>query len=141
MTTLETPRSRKPELAGLRRWVPRLIFAAAALHMIGGAGANSSHWRGIVSDGLWNTVANNDDARMVTLWFMMSGVCLFGLGLLTRRTVMATNAMPAEAGWILLAIGIPVSLLEPVSGGWLLIAIGFLALAASRRKESAPVAG
>ena len=121
---------------GLHRRLPRLILAAALTHMAVGAVASASHWRGILSEGLWNTVANHDDARMTALWFMLGGVALFGLGLLVRRSVITTGTLPAETGWILLAFGVPVSLLEPVSGGWALLALGALALWATR--HSAP---
>lgn len=122
--------------SGLHRWFPRLMLATALAHMAVGAVASASHWRGILSEGLWNTVADHDDARMTALWFMLGGVALFGLGLLVRRSVIATGALPAETGWILLAFGVPVSLLEPVSGGWALLALGALALWATR--SSAP---
>ncbi|MBN6056544.1 hypothetical protein JYK22_31745, partial [Nonomuraea sp. RK-328] len=130
MTTSIRPR------AGLDRWVPRLTLAAAVVHMAVGAVASAPQWRGIVAGGLWNTVADDDHARMTALWFMMAGVALLGLGLLARRAVISTGALPAEAGWTLLALGVPISLLEPVSGGWSLIAIGALALAATRRGRS-----
>ncbi|WUH99983.1 DUF6463 family protein [Spirillospora sp. NBC_00431] len=122
---------------GLHRWIPRLIFAAATVHILVGVVASGSHWRGIFSDGLWNTVANDDDTRMMTLWFMLAGIAFVGLGLLTRRTVILTSRIPAETGWILLTLGIPMALLEPISGGWAMIAIGVLALALSRRDKTA----
>lgn len=127
------PESREPRPGGLRLWVPRLILAAAAVHMTVGLTVSSSHWSGIVTDGLWNTVRVDDDARMTALWFMMSGVAFAGLGLLARRSVITTGAVPPDTGWILLALGIPMALLEPVSGGWSLIVIGVLAVLASRR--------
>jgi hypothetical protein len=105
--------------------------------MVVGVVAAYSQWSGIVSDGLWNTVHDDDAARMTALWFMISGIAFFGLGLLVRRSVIATGTMPAETGWILLALGIPVSVLEPASGGWSLIAIGVPAVVMSMRDRSA----
>ncbi|MEV4429512.1 DUF6463 family protein [Streptomyces sp. R-07] len=137
MNTSVRPESRKSNAAGLRLWVPRLMLSAAAVHMMVGFTASYSQWSGVISDGLWNTVSNDHDARMTAMWFMISGVALLGLGLLTRRYVIATGAMPAETGWILLTLGIPVSLLVPVSGGWSLITIGVLALVTSRRDRFA----
>ncbi|WP_433473383.1 DUF6463 family protein [Spirillospora sp. CA-142024] len=134
-----TPEPLRP--AALARWTPRLILTVAVVHMLVGLGADRSHWRGIASDGLWNTVANDDDGRMTTLWFLLGGVAFFGLGLLVRRSVIATGTVPAEAGWILLALGVPVSVLEPASGGWALIVLAALALAASRRPGSPPAEG
>ncbi|MYT27376.1 MULTISPECIES: DUF6463 family protein [unclassified Streptomyces] len=136
MNASARPEFCKSNARGLRLWVPRLMLAAAVVHMMVGIIAAYSHWSGIISDGLWNTVRNDDDARMTALWFMISGVAFFGLGLLARRSVIATGTVPTETGWILLALGIPVAVLEPVSGGWSLIAIGVLAVVASRRDRS-----
>ncbi|GAA1579976.1 hypothetical protein GCM10009678_73350 [Actinomadura kijaniata] len=121
---------------GLHRWLPRLILAAAAAHLAVGAVESAPHWRDMLSEGLWNTVANDDAPRMMALWFMFSGVALVGLGLLARRSVLATGALPVEIGWLLLLSGVPVALLEPVSGGWVLLTLGTLAVYATRR--SAP---
>ncbi|GAA3167240.1 DUF6463 family protein [Nonomuraea roseoviolacea] len=134
MTTTIRPR------AGLHRWVPRLTLAAATVHMAVGAVASAPQWRDILSGGLWNTVANDDHARMTALWFMVAGVALFGLGLLAREAVIGTGALPAEMGWTLMAAGVLVSALEPASGGWLLIVIGALALVATRDRHRAPCA-
>ncbi|WP_159033072.1 DUF6463 family protein [Streptomyces fodineus] len=133
MNASARPESRTSNARGLRLWVPRLMLTAAAVHMMVGVIASYAYWSGIVSDGLWNTVRNDNYTRMMALWFMISGVAFFGLGLLSRRVVIAVGAMPVETGWILLALGIPVAVLEPVSGGWSLIAIGVLAVVASRR--------
>jgi hypothetical protein len=114
------------------RWIPRLIFTASALHLVMGVVSSFSHWTDIVSEGVWNTVPN-DDARRVALWFMLTGIAFVGLGLLSRRHLIATGRLPPEIGWILLAPGIPLILLVPLSGGWLLIGIGVLALVMSRR--------
>lgn len=124
--------------SALARWTPRLILTVAVAHLLLGLGADRSHWRGITSEGLWNTVAD-DDGRMTALWFLLGGVAFFGLGLLVRRSVIATGTVPAEAGWILLALGVPISVLEPVSGGWSLVVLAALALSASRR-PAAPAA-
>ncbi|MGW1052270.1 DUF6463 family protein [Streptomyces sp. NPDC002521] len=133
MNAYARPETGKSNARGLRLLVPRLMLVVAVAHMTVGLVAAYAHWSGIVSDGLWNTVRNDDDARMTALWFMISGIAFFGLGLLARRSVIVTGTMPAETGWILLAAGIPVSVLEPVSGGWSLIVIGALAVVMSRR--------
>ncbi|TMR39738.1 DUF6463 family protein [Actinomadura geliboluensis] len=127
--------TREPRPAALSRWTPRLILAIAVLHVLVGLGSDRSHWRGIVSEGLWNTVAG-DDARLTASWFLLCGVALFGLGLLVRRSVIATGTVPAEAGWLLLVLGTLVSVLEPASGGWALLVIGALSLTATRRTAS-----
>ncbi|MEU7280416.1 DUF6463 family protein [Streptomyces sp. NPDC045431] len=122
---------------GLTLWIPRLVHAAAATHLLVGFVAARSHWSGILSEGLWNTVGNDDEGRMMALWFMACGIAFIGLGLLARRSATTTGTLPPELGWILLALGVPVSLLEPVSGGWSLVAIGALAVLRSRRDRAA----
>ncbi|MGP4023707.1 DUF6463 family protein [Actinomadura sp. 3N407] len=122
------------------RWVPRLILFVAVAHLTLGVVVDGSHWRGMVSDGVWNS-ATGDKARMSAEWFMVGGVALLGLGLLVRRAVLVTGRVPVEAGWILLAIGIPISVLEPVGGGPSLIGIGVLALIGSRHDAGARPTG
>jgi hypothetical protein len=46
---------------------------------------------------------------MTTLWFTISGIAFLGLGLLARRSVITTGEVPAETGWLLLVMGIPIS--------------------------------
>jgi hypothetical protein len=55
--------------------------------------------------------------------------------------VITTGKVPGEAGWILLAVGIIASVLEPASGGWAYVAVGLLAVAASRSGGSAAGSG
>lgn len=137
MNTTTPDLARESRARGLRLWIPRLLCAAAVAHLLVGVTAAHPHWSGIVSEGVWNTVRNDDEGRMMALWFMVSGIALVGFGLLARRSVITTGTLPPELGWILLALGTPVSLLEPVSGGWSLIAIGLLAMLVSRRDRRA----
>ncbi|MFG2088307.1 DUF6463 family protein [Spirillospora sp. NPDC048824] len=128
------------DVTGVGRWVPRLILIVAVLHLIFGVVVDGSLWRGMVSDGVWNS-ATGDKPRMSAEWFMVSGIAFFGLGLLTRKAVLVTGRIPVETGWILLALGIPITVLEPVGGAPALIGIGVLALIASRHDIDAPPAG
>lgn len=121
----------------LARWTPRLMLIAAALHLTV-AVAGSPSWHRILTGGVWNTVGNDDYAAMTTLWFTLGGVALAGLALQARRSVRDTGRMPAVTGWILLALGIPISVLEPVSGGWLVIVVGVLAALAARSRPARP---
>ncbi|WP_067897766.1 DUF6463 family protein [Actinomadura chibensis] len=122
---------------GVDRWVPRLLLAIAAGHVAIGLVDDRARWRGIVSEGLWNTVSGDDDARRAGLWFMLGGIALGGLAVLMRRSVIATGALPPETGWILLSAAVPICVLEPASGAWALLPLGGLALWASRRDHSA----
>jgi hypothetical protein len=116
----------------LEHGVAWLILTAAGLHLA--VALTTGHWGAILRDGLWNTVSGDDDARMSTLWFTVAGIGLAGLGLLVRKAVSSHGTLPTETGWILIALGIPIAVLDPVSGGWLLIGIGLLAVIARRNK-------
>jgi hypothetical protein len=118
----------------LERWIPRLILIAAGLHLA--VAFPTGHWGDILRDGLWNTVGTDDAARMSTLWITMAGIGLAGLGLLARKAVLSYGTLPTETGWILLALGIPIAVLDPISGGWMLIGIGVLAVIAARRNKT-----
>lgn len=128
-------RSGESRSTRLIRWIPWLVLLAAAVHVCVGVVASFPEWQGILADGLWDTVANDDDARMTALWFMVSGIAFFGIGFLSRRMLSISGRTSTEIGWIMLATGIPVSVMEPISGGWLLIVIGVLAVAAARRER------
>ncbi|TDC91400.1 hypothetical protein E1285_13005 [Actinomadura sp. 7K507] len=107
------------------------MLIVAVLHVLLGLVVDGSQWRGMVSDGVWNS-ATGDKERMAAEWFVVCGIALFGLGMLVRRAVLVTGTVPVETGWILLALGIPIMALEPVGGAVSLIVIGVLALIASR---------
>lgn len=125
--------ARRQRVSGLDVWVPRLVIIAAIVHMLIGVASAHEHWRGIILDGLWNTVASDDDGRMKALWFMFSGVALVVIGIQADRVVKLSGRLSAATGWMLVVLGLPVSILEPVSGGWSLIIIGVLALLAARQ--------
>ncbi|SEE66574.1 DUF6463 family protein [Ruania alba] len=112
----------------LDAWIPHLTLATAALHLLLGVVNALPQWRGIIGDGVWDSVPPQDDSRSSALWFMVSGVGLAGMGLLARRLVRTTGRIPPELGWLLLAGGVPVAVMQPASGGWLLIGLGVVAI-------------
>lgn len=86
----------------------------------------------IVDGGIVNTVAGHPD-RAWWMWDMATGVALLGLGEVARWTGRHTGRLPARLGGWLLAIALPMVVLEPIGGGWLVAAVGVVALAAARR--------
>ncbi|WP_433273404.1 DUF6463 family protein [Actinosynnema sp. CS-041913] len=116
------------------RWIPRLIVITAVLHF-GWAFAQPHAWSAIVGDGFFRAVADDSApdfwAREATIWFMLCGVALLALGTLTGKALRDTGKLPAQTGWYLLVMGIPLSVLYfPVTGSWALVVIGVLALTA-----------
>ncbi|MEU7899605.1 DUF6463 family protein [Nonomuraea sp. NPDC049152] len=109
--------------------------------------AQPNAWAAIAGDGFLGSVADTEApdfwARESTVWFMVSGIALPALGTLTLHAVRTTGRVPAQIGWYLLAMGIPLCVLYfPVTGSWALLVIGVPALAAARRtNEAAPKAG
>ncbi|MFK4227552.1 DUF6463 family protein [Streptomyces sp. NPDC019890] len=61
---------------------------------------------------------------------------LLALGTLSQRIARDTGRLPAQLGWYLLAIGVPLQILYPVSGAPGLIVLGVLALLAARRDSA-----
>lgn len=94
--------------------------------------AAQPEWRDIVHAGVWNSVQAKDHAATSTVWFTLSGAALGGIGLMTWRSVRDTGAVPPDTGWVLIGVGVPLSILDPASGGWLVTAVGVLALVARR---------
>ncbi|WFB05968.1 DUF6463 family protein [Streptomyces sp. LX-29] len=121
----------------LARWVPRLIIATAILHFAW-AFAQPNAWNAIVRDGFFRSVVDTGAAdyfeREFSVWWMVSGVALLALGTLSRHVVRTTGHLPAQVGWYLLGLGVPLCVIYfPVTGGWPVTAIGVLGLVAARR--------
>ncbi|AIY44576.2 DUF6463 family protein [Mycolicibacterium fortuitum] len=121
----------------LAMWVPRLIIATAVIHCAYGL-VQPNEWANIVRDGVVASVVDTDSAdyfaRDASVWFMMCGIALLAIGVLTRYAVIETGRIPASVGWFLVVMGIPLTLIYfPVTGGWLVLAIGVIALLAARR--------
>ncbi|CAL9316150.1 DUF6463 family protein [Streptomyces sp. SudanB25_2051] len=134
-------------MSGLARWIPRLIIATAALHFVW-AFVQPHAWADIAGEGFFrtsvDTAAPDYFAREASIWFMACGVALLALGTMSRHALRATGRLPAQVGWYLLVLGVPLCVFSfPVTGSWALIAIGVLALAASRRAapHDAPTRG
>jgi hypothetical protein len=121
----------------LTRWVPRLIIITALLHFVW-AFVQPNAWAAIAGDGFWRTVVDTEAgdyfAREASVWFLVSGVTLLAMGTLARHVIRTTGRLPAQLGWYLVVIGIPLCVFYfPVTGGWPVVAIGVLALLAARR--------
>ncbi|MER7519104.1 DUF6463 family protein [Streptomyces sp. NPDC126499] len=117
------------------RWIPRLVIALAAAHFAVFVAASTT-FDDMAREGLWNT-APGEARRAYEMWFLLAGFGLLALGTLSRRIVRDTGRLPAQLGWYLLAIGIPLQVLYPVSGAPGLILVGALALLTSCRQARA----
>ncbi|MGP3975679.1 DUF6463 family protein [Streptomyces sp. 8N114] len=132
-------------MSGLARWIPRLIIATAVLHFVW-AFAQPNAWAGIAQDGFVRTSIDSDAAdyfeREASIWFLTCGVAFLALGTLARHTLRVTGHLPAQIGWYLLALGVPLCVIYfPVTGSWALPVIGILALIATRRTATSPSQG
>ncbi|MFD0901820.1 DUF6463 family protein [Actinomadura sediminis] len=128
-------------MSALARWTPRLIIATALLHF-GWAFAQPNAWADIAGDGFVRTAVDTDAPgyfeREASIWFMSAGIALLAIGTLTRHVLRATGRLPAQVGWYLLALGVPMcAIYFPVTGSWALLIIGLLALYAARRPAPA----
>ncbi|MFG3552380.1 DUF6463 family protein [Streptomyces sp. NPDC047725] len=123
-------------MSALARWIPRLVIATAVLHFCW-AFAQPNAWADMAGDGLWRTAADSGAPeyfeREATVWFTASGIALLALGTLSRHVLRTTGRLPAQVGWYLLALGVPLCVIYfPGTGSWALPVIGLLALAAAR---------
>ncbi|MFF0000853.1 DUF6463 family protein [Streptomyces avermitilis] len=123
----------------LARWVPRLMVATAALHFVW-AFTQPNSWSDILHNGVVATAADPDtdgfDAREATVWFMAAGLAFLALGTLAGHVVRVTGRLPAQFGWYLLGIGIPLcTIYFPSTGSWALVVVGVLALIAARESD------
>ncbi|MEV2273872.1 DUF6463 family protein [Nonomuraea africana] len=121
----------------MNRWIPRLTIALIGVHFLASLVAESSTFDDILREGLWNTVPG-DPLRSYEMWFFLAGFPLLALGTMSQSIVAATGRLPAQLGWYLLAVGVPLTILYPISGGPLLVALGIAAVYAARRPATAP---
>ena len=125
----------------LTRWVPRLMIVAAVAHVA--IALTDDAWPGILRDGFFRSVVDHGsadyDARHSAVWFLAGGLALFALGVLTQHVVRSTGRLPAQVGWLLLLLGVPLCLVSfPAIGAWALLVLGVLALVAARRPAPVP---
>ncbi|MGV9779856.1 DUF6463 family protein, partial [Streptosporangium sp. NPDC003464] len=121
----------------LARWVPRLIIAVALVHFVW-AFTQPNAWAAIAGDGFVRALVDIDPgdywSREASVWFLAAGVALLAMGTLSLHVIRTTGRLPAQLGWYLVGIGVPLCVLYfPVTGGWPVLAIGVLALLAARR--------
>lgn len=119
----------------LARWVPRLIIATAVLHLVW-AFAQPNAWGEIARDGFFMALADMNAPgywpREGSVWFLACGPALLAIGTLARHAVRTTGRLPAQVGWYMLALGVPLCVLYfPVTGSWVLPVIGVLGLVAA----------
>ncbi len=128
MTSHPSGEPRTPRGSGMRkRWIGRWLMAIGVLHIALGLFTYRRTFAGMLSSGVWNTLAGHPD-RELSFWFVVSGWgLLFGGGLLDRLET-ADVPLPQWAGWALLAVAGIGILAEPMTGFWALVppAIGTL---------------
>ncbi|MFH8902689.1 DUF6463 family protein [Streptomyces coeruleorubidus] len=118
----------------MTRLIPRLVIGLTAVHFVVALIASNT-FGDVARDGFWNAVPGRPQ-REYEMWFFLAGFGLLALGTLSQRIARDTGRLPAQLGWYLLAIGVPLQILYPVSGAPGLIVLGVLALIAARRDSA-----
>ncbi|NUP24379.1 MAG: hypothetical protein HOZ81_51660 [Streptomyces sp.] len=118
----------------MTRIIPRLVIGLTAVHFAVALIASSTYGD-VARDGFWNAVPGRPQ-REYEMWFFLAGFGLLALGTMSQRIVRETGRLPAQLGWYLLAIGLPLQILYPVSGAPGLIVLGVLALVTARRDSA-----
>lgn len=112
------------------RWIPRLVLAVAAVHVL--LGLTAAPLRGMLQDGLFDTVGS-DASREAAVWFLVTGLALLMIGESTREQVRVTGRLPRSLAPFLLGSGALICLVIPASGAWALLGLGVWALGARGR--------
>jgi hypothetical protein len=120
------PRAARPPLAV----AGSLLIAVAVLHAACGAWFGRGSLRGMLFDGILNSVAS-DSERGLVFWFLLMSPLLLMLGQLCLFLAEHGIAPPRWLGLEVLALTVCSGLLMPVSGFWLLIPPAGLLLRAS----------
>ncbi|MQA77334.1 MAG: hypothetical protein GEV10_02445 [Streptosporangiales bacterium] len=120
-------------MSGLTRWTPRLVLALGVVHLVYGVVFSWSVLVEMAAEGVVATVHGAE--RGYVLWFLAAGIAMLTLGAFGTWAARTAGRLPSALGWGLVAIGLFVSIPEPISGGWLVLALGVLALGAARRSR------
>ncbi|MER7474424.1 DUF6463 family protein [Micromonospora sp. NPDC000018] len=125
-------------IKGLNRWTLGLTYVTAALHFVWAFAMQEHGWAGIARDGFYRAVTDEKASdfwlREASVWFLLAGVTMLAMGTLVHRIIRLTGRMPAQFGWYMLVLSVPLCVLYfPTTGGWPVLAIGVLGLLAARR--------
>ena len=113
------------------RYSGAFLICTAVFHLLFGTFVGIPALRGIVSEGIFNTIGT-DLERNAVVWFLVSGVLLLLLGQFARYyTRQHDRPVPRFVGWYLLVTSIAGIVLIPLSGFWLLFPQGLLILLAT----------
>ncbi len=106
------------------------LWASGILHIVVGVATDIEGWRSIVAHGVVNA-AEADPGSSLAFWFMISGLFVIMLGLVTQRYIRATGRpAPRFLGWSLLAFAVIACTVAPASGGWLFLPQAWIILVA-----------
>lgn len=111
-----------------------LLIGVAVLHAAFGAWFGRGPLRGMLSDGILNSVESHSERGLV-FWFLMLSPLLLLLGQLCMFLAERGITPPRWLGFEVLLLTVGCALLMPVSGFWLLIPPAALLLRASAERR------
>ena len=113
----------------------KLLIAIGVVHCSVGLWFGFDTARSIVGDGFLDAV-EPEVSRMYWFWFMLTGVLMIVLGQLTFWVEAHANKKPPRfLAWEVLALGVVATAAIPASGGWLVIAAGIYMVTAGTRDK------
>ena len=123
---------------GLKLWKYSGIFLVATgiIHSIVGIAIGKDYLWGIITEGLFNTVQDDDFSRGLSFWFLVCGIAFIILGHLLHYYInKEQQPAPDLLGYWLLGLGIIGCIIMPVSGFWLFFPQALIILANNKRRR------
>ncbi len=102
----------------MKRWKGIWIIAVSILHTIFAIVSYGAVYKKMINDGFIDSV--NSVHSGVATWFLLFGILMFALGLMTYFYEKTGNQIPKSIAFTLLVLTILGAALMPVSGFWLL---------------------
>ena len=93
--------------------------------------------KGMVVDGIINSVSDEPQSRFAVHWFMLSGYFWIVTGLLCHWIIDQTHTpLPAFFGVLLVVFGLVAVAFEPISGAWIFVIFGLFVIRSARKKRA-----
>ncbi|MGH2615547.1 MAG: DUF6463 family protein [Thermomicrobiales bacterium] len=121
----------------MRRFVGLAVIVVGVLHLVSVAVAKSEALAAVARDGMIDAVEPHAE-REAAFWSLWFGIFVVTTGALIARLQAEGRAVPAFAGWTLLAMGLVGGLLMPFSGFWAGIPLGLLLIVPARQRSLRP---